>query len=99
MENYRVFGKIGEGAHGTVFQAEEIATGHKVALKKLSLKKVDDGIPIQFFREIKTLQHCAESDEPGSEFVLRLRSYFAAGTAVVLGEPLLTGLIHKYLSH
>ena len=74
MENYRVFGKIGEGAPGTVFQAEEIATGHKVALKKLSLKKIEDGIPIQFFREIKTLQHCAESDEPGSEFVLRLRS-------------------------
>ena len=91
MENYRVFGKIGEGAHGTVFQAEEIATGHKVALKKLSLKKIDDGIPIAFFREIKTLQHCAESDEPGSEFVLRLRSYFAAGSAVVLATDFMVG--------
>ena len=39
MENFRVFGKIGEGAHGTVFHAEEIKTGQKVALKKLSLKR------------------------------------------------------------
>ena len=40
MENFRVFGKIGEGAHGTVFHAEEIKTGHKVALKKISLKRL-----------------------------------------------------------
>ena len=84
MENYRVFGKIGEGAHGTVFHAEEIKTGEKVALKKLSLKRLEDGLPVQVFREIRTLQHCSESNQPGSEFILRLRAYFAAGSAGVL---------------
>ena len=32
-----------------------------------------------------------ESDEPGSEFVLRLRSYFAAGSAVVLATDFMVG--------
>jgi len=91
MENFRVFGKIGEGAHGTVFHAEEIKTGQKVALKKLSLKRLEDGIPIQIFREIRTLQHCSESKEPGSECILRLRSYFAAGSAVVLATDFMLG--------
>ena len=55
MENFRVFGKIGEGAHGTVFHAEEIKTGQKVALKKLSfiVQEISQGgltkIPIKFY--------------------------------------------------
>ena len=48
MENYRCFGRIGEGAHGVVYQAQEIKTGQKVALKKITLKRIEDGtFPIQ----------------------------------------------------
>ena len=48
MENYRCFGRIGEGAHGVVYQAQEIKTGQKVALKKIPLKRLEDGnLPIQ----------------------------------------------------
>ena len=53
--------------------------------------RLEDGIPIQIFREIRTLQHCSESKEPGSECILRLRSYFAAGSAVVLATDFMLG--------
>ena len=35
MENYRMLGCIGEGAHGVVFRATNILTGEHVALKKV----------------------------------------------------------------
>jgi serine/threonine protein kinase len=63
MENYKIFGRIGEGAHGVVFHGQEIKTGEKVALKKIPLKRLEDGLPIQVLREIKALQHCSESNE------------------------------------
>lgn len=91
MENFRVFGRIGEGAHGVVYNAQEIKTGHKVALKKIPLKRLEDGLPIQVLREIKSLQQCSESSEPGAEHVLRLRTFFAAGSAVVLATDFMLG--------
>ena len=59
MENFRCFGRIGEGAHGVVYHAQEIKTGHKVALKKIPLKRLEDGLPIQvltpfFYRRDQT---------------------------------------------
>ena len=62
MENYRCFGRIGEGAHGVVYQAQEIKSGQKVALKKIPLKRLEDGLPIQgqaldyttgFFKDVR----------------------------------------------
>ena len=47
MDNFRCFGRIGEGAHGVVFEAKEITTGQKVAIKKIPLKRLDDGLPVQ----------------------------------------------------
>ena len=91
MEQFRCFGRIGEGAHGVVYHAQEIKTGEKVALKKIPLKRLEDGLPIQVLREIKSLQQCSESDEPGSEHVLRLRSFFAAGSAIVLATDFMVG--------
>jgi len=91
MENYRCFGRIGEGAHGVVYQAQEIKTGQKVALKKIPLKRLEDGLPIQVFREIKALQQCSESSEFGSENILRLREFFAAGSAIVIASDLMVG--------
>lgn len=56
MENYSVTGRIGEGAHGQVLKGVQIKTGREVALKKVLLKKLDEGIPNNVLREIKTLQ-------------------------------------------
>lgn len=57
-QRYTVIGKIGEGAHGLVLKAYDnnSPVPKAVALKKILLKKIDDGIPVTVLREVKTLQ-------------------------------------------
>ena len=68
MEKYVILGRIGEGAHGIVFKAKSIETGALVALKKVALRRLEDGIPNTALREIKALQEIAESP-----FIVHLR--------------------------
>ena len=56
MEDYIVVGRIGEGAHGVVMRGRHKRTGSIVALKKVLLKRLEDGIPATALREIKALQ-------------------------------------------
>lgn len=79
MENYQILGRIGEGAHGVVLKAKHVTTGELVALKKVPLKKVDDGIPNSALREIKALQESEENNH-----VVRLREMFPQGNGFVL---------------
>lgn len=48
--------QIGEGAHGVVLKAKSVETGEIVALKKVPLRRLEDGIPNTILREIKALQ-------------------------------------------
>ncbi|XP_062955329.1 cyclin-dependent kinase 20 isoform X3 [Cynocephalus volans] len=61
MEQYRILGRIGEGAHGVVFKAKHAETGEIVALKKVALRRLEDGIPKQALREIKALREVEDS--------------------------------------
>ncbi|CAH1785058.1 unnamed protein product [Owenia fusiformis] len=79
MDQYTILGRVGEGAHGIVFKAKHIESGALVALKKVPLKKLDDGIPSAALREIKALQEI--EDNP---FVVKLREVFPHGTGFVL---------------
>jgi len=79
MEEYVILGRIGEGAHGIVFKAKSIETGALVALKKVALRRLEDGIPNTALREIKALQEIAESP-----FIVHLREVFPHGTGFVL---------------
>ena len=56
MDKYTVSGRIGEGAHGVVLKAVDTTNGHEVALKKVLLKRIEDGIPTSIIREVKTLE-------------------------------------------
>lgn len=56
MEAYTVTGRIGEGAHGVVVKAKHNLTGRSVALKKIPLRRLDQGMPATALREIKALQ-------------------------------------------
>lgn len=56
MENYTVTGHIGEGAHGLVLRGKHLPTGREVALKKVKVRRLEDGIPISILRESKILQ-------------------------------------------
>ncbi|KAI9006191.1 kinase-like domain-containing protein [Gaertneriomyces semiglobifer] len=68
-EDYNVLSKIGQGAHGTVLKALHIPSGTVVALKKIPLGKIEDGIPIGIVREIKALQHLRH------ENIIKLHAY------------------------
>lgn len=56
VSKYTVLGRIGEGAHGLVFKARHNPTERDVALKKILIKNLEEGIPINVMREIKALQ-------------------------------------------
>ncbi|XP_078394094.1 cyclin-dependent kinase 20 [Cetorhinus maximus] len=79
MEQYNILGRIGEGAHGIVFKAKHIETGETVALKKVALRKLEDGIPNQALREIKALQEIEDN-----QYVVKLKDVFPHGTGFVL---------------
>ncbi|XP_051824046.1 cyclin-dependent kinase 20 isoform X3 [Antechinus flavipes] len=61
MDQYSILGRIGEGAHGIVFKAKHVETGETVALKKVALRRLEDGIPNQALREIKALQEIEDN--------------------------------------
>uniref|UniRef100_A0A3B4AX99 Cyclin-dependent kinase 20 n=1 Tax=Periophthalmus magnuspinnatus TaxID=409849 RepID=A0A3B4AX99_9GOBI len=79
MEQYSILGRIGEGAHGIVFKAKHIETGETVALKKVALRRLEDGIPNQALREIKALQEIEDN-----QHVVKLKAVFPHGTGFVL---------------
>ena len=56
MEDYTILGRIGEGAHGIVMKGRHRKSNTIVALKKVLLKRLEDGIPETALREIKALQ-------------------------------------------
>ncbi|KAI8809521.1 kinase-like domain-containing protein [Cladochytrium replicatum] len=78
MERYQSLEKIGEGAHGIVLKAKFIETGEIVALKKIPLRRVGEGIPSTILREIKALQQIDHHN------VVKLREVFPFGTGFVL---------------
>ena len=55
-ENYENLGLIGEGAYGRVFKARHFATGDIVAIKRMNLGNVQEGIPPTALREISVLK-------------------------------------------
>ncbi|KAK6174911.1 hypothetical protein SNE40_013471 [Patella caerulea] len=79
MFQYTILGRIGEGAHGIVLKAKHIESGEIVALKKIPLRNLEDGIPNTALREIKALQEIA--DNP---YVVTLREVFPHGSMIVL---------------
>ncbi|XP_037776592.1 cyclin-dependent kinase 20-like [Penaeus monodon] len=85
MDAYTVIGRIGEGAHGVVVRAKHNLTGKTVALKKIPLRRLDQGMPTTALREIKALR------EINSQHVVRLLDVFAEGAGFVLVCELMLG--------
>lgn len=66
LKNYRLIQKIGEGGYGLVFEAEQLSTGQKVAIKMLKLANdVSDQEKKQSFARFeRETQLCAELSHP-----------------------------------
>lgn len=56
MNQYKTMGRIGQGAHGYVTKAFDKNNAKIVALKKLSIKTLEEGIPKKIMREICALR-------------------------------------------
>lgn len=58
VEDYEKLNDIEEGAYGWVSRAKDTTTGKVVALKRLKMENVQDGVPVTGLREIQTLMAC-----------------------------------------
>ena len=56
VEAYELTVKLGQGTFGEVKQGKQLSTGRSVALKKVTIYDVKDGLPITALREIKLLK-------------------------------------------
>lgn len=56
MDKYVINGQIGEGAQGLVMKAHDVSRDCEVALKKILIKRVEDGLPVSIIREVRSLQ-------------------------------------------
>ena len=82
VEEFEKLNDIEEGAYGWVSRAKDTKTGKVVALKRLKMDNVQDGIPVTGLREIQTLMDCEHPN------IVTLRE-------VVVGED--TSKIEKYV--
>ena len=53
---YTKIEKIGEGTYGVVYKARNKVTGQLVALKKIRLENLEEGVPSTAIREISLLK-------------------------------------------
>ena len=56
MENYRVLRQLGEGALGEVLLCENTRTRQRCAVKKVPVRRLDDGLSVGVWREFKAMQ-------------------------------------------
>ncbi|KAK1334620.1 hypothetical protein QTO34_005627 [Cnephaeus nilssonii] len=94
MDQYCILGRIGEGAHGIVFKAKHIETGEIVALKKVALRRLEDGIPNQALREIKALQEIEDN-----QYVVQLKAVFPHGAGFVLAFEFMLSDLAEVVRH
>lgn len=55
-DRYQIIQKCGEGAYGKVYLATDLKSNQNVAIKKIKLISVEEGIPISSLREISLLK-------------------------------------------
>ena len=53
--NFRIIKTIGQGTYSQVYKAIDQRTNTIVALKKVKIRKAEDGIPKEFVREVEAL--------------------------------------------
>eukprot|EP00049_Salpingoeca_infusionum_P018924 m.359335 g.359335 ORF g.359335 m.359335 type:complete len:329 (-) comp18537_c0_seq1:584-1570(-) len=92
MDQFVIERHLGSGAHGVVFKAKHIPSGERVALKKVVLKRLEDGIPNALLREIQALQELNHVN------VITLRARFGFGLSIVLAFDYMISDLSKVMA-
>ncbi|CAG9856003.1 unnamed protein product [Phyllotreta striolata] len=92
MENYKITGRAGEGAHGFVFKGEDLRNDEVVALKKIAVNP-DSEIPNNVLREILTLRVLKYTH------IVKLLEVFAIGSSVVLAMEYLPWSLYEVIKN
>lgn len=85
--------KVGEGTFGQVFRAKLRETGEVVALKKVRLKRAEDGLAVATLREMKALERLRHAN------VVRLHEAFPHGSNVVLVLEYVASDLARLMEH
>lgn len=72
LKDYDVMRQIGKGMYGTVYEGVERKSGHKVALKKLSLKVCEPALK-RTLRELKALRLLCHQNIVGLDRVIHIK--------------------------
>ena len=84
---YRLLEKIGEGTYGSVYKAVDQRSDTIVAVKKVKIRKADDGLPKEFLREVESLKHLVH------ENIIQVREVFVGKSNInIVYEYMVTDL-------
>ena len=88
-ERYRIVGALGRGGMGTTYEAEDVETGDRVALKALSMKALADWKSLELFeREARVLE---QLDHPNIPRFIDTLSVEGEGAAFFIVQELVEG--------
>lgn len=85
--------KVGAGTHSEVFKAVNQASGELVALKKILIRKTEDGMPKEFIREVESLQRVLHDN------VIKISEIFVGETNIYIAFPLFKSDLEQQISH
>ena len=84
---YRLLEKIGEGTYGSVYKAVDQRSDTIVAVKKVKIRKADDGLPKEFLREVESLKYLVH------ENIIQVREVFVGKSNInIVYEYMVTDL-------
>lgn len=97
--NYRIVKKIGEGTYGTVYLAEDQTDASKVAIKKVKIRKPEDGLPKELLREIETIE-TIKSNHKNLQHLVDIQEVFVGKTSInIVYTPYInSGDLYEFLS-
>ncbi len=90
--HYRIVGLVGEGTFSQVFKAVDQRNGQLVALKKVKIRKAEDGLPTEFIREVESLSRLKD------ENIVTINEIFIGKTNINIVYPYSQTDLEKLMS-
>ena len=98
--DYRIVKKIGEGTYGTVYSAVCQRNAMPVAIKKVKIRKVEEGLPKELVREVESIEAIASNYDLKENFIVSIIEVYLGKTSLnIVYQPLCPKLdLQSFLS-